>query len=475
MTSILGGGLSGLSAAFYLLRRGVPGSKIKLYEASSRVGGWIRSIENEEHNITFECGPRTIRPVGESGKNTLALLEELKLDSEIQPILRSSPAAQRRLIYVNGQLHPLPSNFKGLLTKQSPFSRPLFYALFHDIFAGKSPKALQDESIYSFAKRRFGQEVADYAISPMICGICAGNAKEISVKFLMKDLFAKEQKYGGVVKAILANAFSSSKKKTLNEPSQLAEKAKKEKWSIYSLKGGLENLPKALENYLMENDVQILKNSDCNSINFSSKGVELTFKGGKEKADEVISALPSYKLAKIVKDQHPKLSEMLTEIPYVDVGVVNLHFSSPHALKEQGFGFLAAPREKIPILGVIFDSCCFDIKTSTVVTVMMGGHWFKEYFGDAPKEADFLATAQKYLKDILDIQEQPTSSRVNILKKCIPQYVLGHHDRVERIRDYMHDQKLPLRLCGAPYDGIGINDVIMSAKTAVNSYPSTAM
>ncbi|XP_055677166.1 protoporphyrinogen oxidase [Lutzomyia longipalpis] len=469
MPSILGGGLSGLSAAFYLLQKGVSGRQIQLFEASARYGGWIKSVQQKGGEFIFECGPRTIRPVGESGRNTLALLEALKLEQEIVPILKSSPAARRRMIYVNGQLHVLPSSLMGALKKQSPFSRPLVAALFHDIRTGKSSELLEDESMYSFVHRRFGQEIADYAISPMICGICAGNAKEISVKFLMKDLFAKEQQYGGVVRGMLGSALSSKNKKTNQDASKLAQRAKTEKWSIYSLKGGLETLPKTLFQHLNENYVKITPNSECISMNFGKNGVDLQFRDSTEATESVVAALPSYKLSEIVKQQHPMLSEMLSGIPYVDVGVVNVQYSSPDVLKEQGFGFLAAPLEKIPILGVIFDSCCFDTKPNTVLTVMMGGHWFREYFGESPKEGDLLATAQKYLKEILKIQESPTESRVNILRKCIPQYIVGHHARVEGIRKYIVDKKLPLSLCGAAYDGVGINDVILSARSAVDA------
>lgn len=103
----------------------------------------------------------------------------------------SHPTAKNRMIFVNGKLHTLPSSLPQLFSTQPPFSKPLAAALLHDISAQK--KTLDDESIYSFVERRLGRELAEYAISPMICGICAGDAKQISVKFLMKSLFEWEQ------------------------------------------------------------------------------------------------------------------------------------------------------------------------------------------------------------------------------------------------------------------------------------------
>lgn len=95
------------------------------------------------------------------------------------------------MIYVNGELHTLPSSLGEVFIQKTPFSKPLAAALLHDLKAEK--KVLSDESIYSFVERRFGSELADYVISPMICGICAGDAKEISVKFLTTLLPQLEQ------------------------------------------------------------------------------------------------------------------------------------------------------------------------------------------------------------------------------------------------------------------------------------------
>lgn len=184
---VLGGGLSGLSAAYYLLKRS-PNVSVTILEATSRSGGWIRSKELP-NGIIFEQGPRTIRPAGIAGANTLQLVEELDLEETVTPILKSHAAATTRLIYANKQLHRLPSNLMSLFVKQSLLSKPIVMYLMKDLVAPKKYNLEQDETIYDFIERRFGTEIADYIISPVICGICAGNAKDISVNFLMKSLF----------------------------------------------------------------------------------------------------------------------------------------------------------------------------------------------------------------------------------------------------------------------------------------------
>lgn len=470
-TAVLGAGLSGLSAGYYLLRRF--GKPLTIYEALPRVGGWVRSENRKDGNFIFESGPRTIRPVGLPGANTLELVEELKL--AVKPIPRSHVAARNRMLYAKGQVCLLPNGPKGLFGVMPPFTKPLYKALLQDVFTKSTPIKTGDESIYSFAERRFGKEIADYAISPMICGICAGDAREISVRFLMEGLFEKEQKYGGVLKGTLWALFQDKEKDSKEglfaqgQP-KLYARALKEKWAMYGLQGGLEILPRAMRKYLVERDVNVQLSNECRNLSFNDSGAQMTIKDAEVPVKHVVSALPAHKLAPLVKQQHPSLCAELLDIPYVDVVVVNLQYHG-NLLKQDGFGLLVPPVEKLPILGVIFDSCCFDMGGNTVLTVMMGGHWFKQWFGDRPSQKQILDLATSHVQKILQISEEPKFSRVHTLHKCIPQYTVGHKRRVESIRNYIKFYKLPLSLCGAAYDGVGINDVILSARRQVEAMP----
>lgn len=467
--SILGGGISGLSAAFYLskLRQA---SAVSLYEAGSTFGGWIKSDKRDGY--IFEAGPRTIRPKGIAGNATLELIELLDLKKKVQPIRSNHPAAKNRMIYAKGELCPLPSDIEGAIKVIPPFTKPLYHAGVKDFFGRKSKKPMIDESIYDFTNRRFGKEVADYLISAMICGICAGDAKEISVKFLMKNIFETEQKFGSVTRGMLTDYLLNGKNRLRPKefkPSHLFEKAKSEAWAIYTLEGGLQTLPDTIVEKLSEpGTVSLNSNAKCERIKFEVGGpVQLTVNGSNFTTDHLISSVPSHRLGQMVKHQHPKLSEELQMIKSVDVAVINLYYE--HDLLEwEGFGLLVPPMEKLPILGIIFDSSCFNLTGKTVLTVMCGGKWFNELFGKNPSEQQLLDVALENVKKILGIDEKPDHAKVNILRECIPQYVVGHHDRVERIRKYIEENKLPLSLCGASYDGVGVNDVILSAQHAVS-------
>lgn len=457
---ILGGGLSGLSAAYYLSK--VNHQKIVLLEAANRLGGWIKS-EINENGVIFEQGPRTIRPSGIHGINTLDLIEELNLSSDIRPILSSNPAAKNRMVYANGELHTLPNSIGSLFKVQKPFSKPLFLWLLGDITA--KAKIVNDESIYDFTKRRFGIEIADYLISPLIRGICAGNAKEISVKFLMKNLFEYEQKYGSICKGIFNNIFVK-KEPLVRKP--LATRAKVECWNVYTFNNGIETLTKALELNIKSNNTDIHKNVFVNKIQFKDNSAVIeTSNGNSYCCEHIISSIGAKDLASLLKDEHPELATMLNRIKTVTVGVVNLEFQG-NQLGEPGFGFLVPPSETPSILGVIYDSCQHPYD-NTVLTVMMGGYWFKELFGDNPSNEFLLNIALKDIQNILKIQTPPLRYKVQILKDCIPQYVVGHESNLSSIDNYIKNNSLPLSLCGSSYHGVGINDVIISAKNAVNN------
>lgn len=298
-TAILGGGIGGLSAAYYLARAATaaatthstthshpPSSaphSITLYETARRLGGWIGTEQNAAHGLRFERGPRTIRPVGERGANTLRMCADLQLDEQLIAVSRSHIAAQNRMIYANGALHSLPSSLGSLFRRLPPFSRPLIAAAWHDVRTGRSGGAtLRDESIYDFAERRFGAETAKYLVSSMICGICAGDARQISVRFLMAELFEQEQRHGGVLKGWLyGKLFGGAKAKAQAAETAAAEsrgllmeaehcglvdRAAAERWSVYSFREGLEQLPQRLAERVERQGVSIERGADAQAL-----------------------------------------------------------------------------------------------------------------------------------------------------------------------------------------------------------------
>lgn len=369
-----------MSAAYYAANEARLASVV-LLEASDRVGGWIRSRSTPSGAI-FEQGPRTIRPQGPAGMNTLDMVEDLQLTDKLIRIGNSHPIAKNRMIYSEQALHMLPTSLKGLFKTISLLDRPLVSCLWTDLTAPRITK--EDESIYSFVQRRLGRDIADNIISPIICGVCAGDARQISVNFMFKSQFEAEQKHGSIVKGLLANRlkklFPRSKSKgTRNEDEpvedsrlSLARVARLENWAIWGLRGGLEQLPLALVDNLEKRGVKIRRSAKCERLTFKADRVEVSANGeAVREYSRVISSLPARNLAELLQEQHPELSAELRAIPWVTVAVVNLEYRGD-VLPLQAFGFLIPPKENLPLLGVIFDSCMAPEGTvaSTVRTVV---------------------------------------------------------------------------------------------------------
>lgn len=464
MNVILGGGISGLSAGYYLLRHVKP-SSIQILEATDRLGGWVQSKSLPDHTI-FETGPHTIRVAG-AGLNTLSLVEEIGLQNKIIPLLSSHPAAKTQLVCLNNKLLVVPNSLKQQVMSNELLSEPLIFKLIKEFFKPAVKK--NDETVYSFFERRFGKDVADNLASAIVCGICAGDAQKISMKSLFKDLFYAEQTHGSLIKAgiktLTSSVFTKNANKTTNV-SPLLQIAKEQRWRAWGLQGGLETLPSTIANILRNNGVKIKEKHECQKIKFHSNHIEYVVNGEPFQCDRMISSLSAKEMAKLLQEQHPRLADELNAIPTVTVAVVNLTYSTD-IVPITSFGFLVPPKEKLPILGVIFDSCIFS-QSKSVLTVMMGGAWFKEHFGDSPKKDYLLDVAVKHVKKLLSTEEDPTRYNVSVLRDCIPQYIVGHTERVARIRDYISKNQMPLALCGSSYQGVGINDVILSAKQAVS-------
>uniref|UniRef100_A0A0A9YYJ2 Protoporphyrinogen oxidase n=1 Tax=Lygus hesperus TaxID=30085 RepID=A0A0A9YYJ2_LYGHE len=467
MSLVLGGGIGGLASAYYLAQGG---QKVTLIEGGKRLGGWIKTIRDPTTGVKFDKGPRTLRVKGEPAANTLRLIEELGLEKKVLPITLQQPSAKNRMIYVNNQLHLLPTSLLSLFKKTQPFSKPLFTAIIKDLIS--PAKKSKDDNIYDFVERRFGKEMADYLVSAMICGICAGDAKDISVKFLMPQLFDMEQKDRSVMVGMVKDMLDKNKVKPSTPLGALNSLAEKDHWSIFGFEGGMETFPRALSDNIISKGVDIKLDAKISKISLGSHSVKCHVGNDVHEGDRAISCLPANNLAELLEEDHPILSNELSAIPFVNVAVVNLAYKGKR-LQKDAFGFLIPPSQNVPILGVIFDSCNFDAGDWTVLTVMMGGAWFNKYFSADVKKEQLLDLAVSKTQEILHIDGQPTAHHVSIMKNCIPQYVVGHYDRINRINSYIKDKNLPLSLVGSSFTGIGVNDVILSARKAAELHLRT--
>ncbi|KAF8929669.1 oxygen-dependent protoporphyrinogen oxidase [Dissophora ornata] len=513
--AVLGGGISGLSTAWYLARTAPSNVAITLLEGTRRTGGWLHSdrVNDPQHpggSVLLERGPRSLRPQGVSGLNTLEMIKTLHLDPKLEPVLKTSPAAKNRYIYSRNKLHVLPSSLSGALAH--PLLAPKLPRAGLDLVKGGSGQ--EDESIESFVSRRFGKGFSDDLISAMVHGIYAGDVSKLSVRSTFGMLYHLEKDYGSVILGLLMGGgnIETPWDQTLKE--KIAAKMPElnefvDKTSIYSFKDGLEELSRALEKDLVESGrVSIRKNSLVEKMDFDLASRTVSIKGQTPvEANTVISALPPRALHGILPNPYPELIHN----PSVTVAVVNLVYNAEQArLASPGFGYLIPRSENSAVnhqglLGVVFDSCSIPAQDEGAsrdqtlkLTAMIGGHMFDDVVAhqralehsdppstsvqsrhetkgtnDKELESFFEKTATDAVKRHLQIESTPEIAKVYIHQECIPQYLVGHLQRMQTLDQSLRaDYDGLLAVTGAGYLGVSVNDCIKNAREVVESMVS---
>ncbi|XP_068188902.1 protoporphyrinogen oxidase isoform X2 [Antennarius striatus] len=452
--AVLGGGIGGLAASYYLCRSPQV-IKVVLLESSSRFGGWLWSTRRSDGAV-FEHGPRGVRPAGAVGHNTLNMVHDLGLSGEILPVASSHVASRNRFLYVNKQLHRMPSGLSGLLSTVPPFSRPLLLSVAMEILVKKSKK--DDETIHSFVSRRLGKELADIAVDSLCRGVFAGDCRQLSVRSCFPLFYDAEQLRGSLMLGMLLG----SGPRPVAPRGPLAQRSIKESWTQWSLRRGMESIPEAITERLHQSGRVRLHSA-----------APIQLEDGVVSADHIVSALPAKALASVLPPSCQPLIQQLQGISSVTVAVVNLEYAG-NVLPVTGFGHLLPSSEDRGVLGVVYDSVPFPQHDSphgetTRLTVMMGGAWFQEVFGDpdAVTEEGLLAGATEAVRRQLGVTSAPCWSHVSLQRDCIPQYYEGHYRRVESMRSFIRKNNLPLSLIGSSYDGVSVNDVIYNARRAV--------
>ena len=245
-------------------------------------------------------------------------------------------------------------------------------------------------SLHEFVSRRLGPELADYAVSSLVRGICAGDSRSVSVHFIASYLHQLEQETGrislGVARDWLRSWTTPAQKPSAEEQLDIVKRARAERWAIWGLENGLETLTERLRDHMADQGVEIRMGAEVSSITRDGERLRVLGEGGVDlSCDQVIMAAPAFRAAEIVRDLEPELSHHLAEIPFVNVGVVNIEFRG-RVLDHQGFGFLVPSSQPDPILGCIYDSCTFPQGNRTLLTVMMGGAWYDQVVGEKTQE-----------------------------------------------------------------------------------------
>ncbi|QSZ33754.1 hypothetical protein DSL72_005325 [Monilinia vaccinii-corymbosi] len=494
--AVLGGGITGLATAYYLTRM-APHVKVTLYEGSDRLGGWLRTkhVDVGDGEVVFEQGPRTLRPNTPAGYVTLNLIRDLGLADQVIKTGKMSAAALNRFIYYPDRLVCMPEPSQGIYTMGwKILTEPVFEGFYKMIFEYKRPRRplnLEDESVGSFlARRTGGSDIPNNLVSAVFHGIYGGDIYKLSARSITPSQWGMEGAYGSI------SAGMSQMRKFQYGTAEDAEMENKEKslftdneraivkdTSVYTFRRGLGTLSDALASSLRNNpNVKIKLGEYVENVEYDgqSQGVKIETGESSTTYSHAISTLSGRTLSTVtlsLAESDDTLLPSLAAIEAVTVMVVNLYYRDEDILPERGFGYLiprSIPFEQNPefALGVVFDSVATvgqDTVPGTKVTVMLGGHWW-DGFETYPDEEEGVSMAKSVLKRHLNIDQEPEMVHASLQKDCIPQYTVGHEQRLEQAHyELLSAYKGRLAVAGNSYTGVGVNDCVKAAKLVASN------
>ncbi len=456
---IIGGGISGLAAAYRLSRLSKQSYLflgISILEARPRFGGVIET--NIRDGFLMEGGPDSFI----SDKPwALELCRELGLESEI---IQTNPNMRRSFILSGNKLVPVPEGFYlmapaslGALVRTPLLSVPGKVRMAVEWMV-PAKKGAEDESVASFIRRRFGREALEKIGQPMIGGIYTADPESLSLQATFPKFLDMEKECGSVTRAFMQR----------RAPDQSAEKkASGPRYSLFlSLKRGLDSLVSVL----MENmpDVERLVSAVVSHVaqNPRNQSWKIYLRDGRElQADAVCLAVPAPHAANMLADFSQELAADLNTIPYESVATLHLIFSREdikHPLN--GFGFVVPAQEKKLMLGCTFSHVKFPGRAleenSVLLRVFLGGAMQRDVL-----DLDDQSLEQAVLEEldpVLGIESPPRFSFLRRWNQSMPQYHVGHQKRVREI--FKKAESYPgLFLTGNAYEGVGIPDCIHHA------------
>lgn len=448
---IVGGGISGLSLAYYLLEQ-KPGLDITVLESGDKAGGkiWTDKVDG------FLC-EGGVNGFLDNRPRTLELVGKLALTS-----LKSSDKARKRYIFSEKKLHLLPESPLSFFTSDLLSLYGRLRVVYEMFVPGKKGN---DETLADFARRRLGKEAYEKLIDPMASGIFAGDPEKMSLKSCFPRIQALEAQYGSLIRALikLQKEAKKSGKKVGPGPGGV----------LTSFYDGMETLVNGLTEYLGK---RLKTNSRVASIDKKGDSYTVSLSDDSSiEAEAVVVATPAHVASEIVKDLDKNACLALKEIYYPAVSVVCLGYKrDTFQYPLDGFGFLIPYREKRKVLGTLWDSSIFPNRAPegyVLLRSMIGG----VRMSDLAMQNDevLVQVVTKELHDIMGVRIMPDFIKVYRHEKGIPQYAPGHEKRLASINEKINKYK-GFYLTGNAYRGIGVNDCIENsyklAERLINEY-----
>jgi len=439
--AVIGAGISGLTAAFNLGRRGF---SVHVFEASSRAGGVIGT--EREAGVLYERGPNSIL---DTSPRINELLDDLGIRGER---IDASAISAKRFIVRNGRLVALPMSPPAFLG--SPlFSPRAKLRLLGEPFVRRAPPH-EEETVAQFVLRRLGREFLDYAIEPFVAGIYAGDPRQLSLCAAFPRLHALEQRYGSLILGQIRGA---------RERGRRAETSKRVAGS-FSFHNGMQTLTDALARAVPE----LHRDTRAMAIRRDADGSFVVSLQGRDglarcRARAVVLATPADCAATLLRSAASDAAAALDAIPYAPVVTLASTYRRAdvtHPL--DGFGFLAPKAERRRILGTLFSSSMFAGRApedTVLLTTYLGGQRDPDMVARSDEELGGVVHAE--MSALIGARAAMQFCAVTRWARAIPQYTLGHAERIRRAESA--ERQLPgLFLCASYRGGVAVGDCIQS-------------
>lgn len=479
--AVIGGGISGLAAAYTLARARQAGAPIEemVIEASPRLGGVIRTETVD--GFVIEAGPDSFlaeKPQAAAMAHVLGLGDDL---------MGSNDHARRTYILHRGRLLPLPDGLMFLVptrlwpmvtTRLLPLGTKLAAA--RELFSAIPGSDRGDESVASFVKRHYGEAMVENIADPLLAGVYGGDSAALSVRSVLPRFWEMERQHGSLTRATLA-AMRKRRKANSNSnglDSAGTGNAPPRKLPLFmTLEGGLQQMTEKLAAQVEKYRVHVRRRvlalefapgGPGGAADSSSRRFQIVCDGGKAyDADAVILCVPANLAGGLVSSLDRRLSELLDAIPYSSSMTVSLGFDErARATLPPGFGFLVPRKEQRRMLACTFVHAKFDHRApegKAMLRCFLGGARDPEVLGLGDEEV--VAIVRRELDEIMNFAAEPLFSRVHRWPASMAQYPMGHAGRVSAIEEQL--QGLPgLYLAGNAYSGIGISDCIRTGRSA---------
>ncbi len=481
---VIGGGISGLSAAYALTQRG---RQVLLLERNEQVGGVLQTVREE--GFTFDCGANTVRVSNEEFER---FVQGVGLGSLL---IEADASANNRYIMRGGALHPLKAHPIALLRSPllswraklrllaEPFVRPVAPAHTKQSGQGEHQHESQDESIAAMLERRVGKEVVQYLVSPMLSGIYGTTPDHLSARTVFPTLWMWEQQYGSLLKGMIAERFKRQRSATAKAGSGSVAR-------VVNFRGGMTTFVQAIAQHLAE---RVQTGVGVQSLRRTANGWHLGTSFGLIECGSLVLATDAHAAASLLRSASDTTCALCSEaahhlerVEYSSLALLHLGYKRAVVRRPlDSFGFLVPPNEGEPLLGSLWNSTIFphtapsNYAAFTVFASERVTAEIANVLSSAGSEAITAChpTLQPVLNRFAEIMgidpasphpAVPEFFRLTLWKRGIPRYAVGYWQH-EQAWSNLEAAYPSLRLVGNYRGGVSVADCVNNARQAALS------